>query len=82
MTIVQLIKYLRGTIDVLKRYNDANWISDSDEIKSTSGYIFIFSGGAVFWKSSKQTLIARSIMESEFVALESIRNEAKLVEEF
>ena len=73
---------MRGTIDVLERYNDAKWILDSDEIKSTSDYIFIFSGGAVFWKSSKQTLITRSIMESEFVALESIGNEAKLIEEF
>jgi hypothetical protein len=44
------MKYLRGTMnygieysgfpDVLEGYNDANWISDSYETKSISGYIF------------------------------------------
>ena len=38
---------------VLEGYNDANWISDSDEIKSTSGYVFTLGGGVVAWKSSK-----------------------------
>jgi hypothetical protein len=66
------MKYLRGTIDygilysgfliVLEGYNDANWISNSVEIKSTGGYIFFLGGGVVSWKSSKQSLIARSTM--------------------
>jgi len=70
-------KYLRGTMDstieysgfpvVLEGYNDANWISDSDETKSTSGYVFTLGGGAVTWRSSKQTIIARSTMESKFL---------------
>eukprot|EP00257_Ricinus_communis_P022833 XP_015582680.1 calcium-transporting ATPase 4, plasma membrane-type [Ricinus communis] len=45
---------------VLEWYIDANWISDSDEIKSTNSYIFILSGGAITWKSAKQTIIAKS----------------------
>lgn len=32
---------------VLDGYNDSNWISYSNKIKSTSSYIFILSGGAV-----------------------------------
>ena len=32
---------------VLEEYNDANWISDPDEIKSTSDYIFTLGGGVV-----------------------------------
>ena len=32
---------------MLEGYNDANWISDSDEIKSTSGYVFTLQGGVV-----------------------------------
>jgi hypothetical protein len=66
------MKYLRGTMDygilysgfsiVLERYNDANWISNSTENKSISGYIFILGGGVVSWKSSKQSLIAQSTM--------------------
>ncbi|GMI72562.1 cysteine-rich RLK (RECEPTOR-like protein kinase) 8 [Hibiscus trionum] len=78
--IMKLMRYLKGTINygihfsgfptVLEGYSDANWISDSDEIKSTSGYVFTFGGGTISWKSAKQTLIARSTMESEFIALE------------
>ena len=48
---------------MLEGYNDDNWISDSDEIKSTSGYVFSLGGGDVAWKSSKQTLIATFTME-------------------
>ncbi|XP_070045992.1 secreted RxLR effector protein 161-like [Nicotiana tomentosiformis] len=68
----RLIKYLRGTMNygilysefpsTLEGYNDANWISDSDETKSTNGYVFTLGGGAISWKSAKQTIIARSTM--------------------
>ena len=67
---------------VLEGYNDANWISDSDEIKSISGYVFTLGGGAVAWKSFKQTLIVTSTMKSEFIALESIGKEVKLLRNF
>ena len=32
---------------VLEGYSDANWVSDSNEIKSTSGYIFTLRGSVV-----------------------------------
>ena len=32
---------------VLEGYIDANWISDLDEIKSTSSYVFTLGGGVV-----------------------------------
>lgn len=85
--ISRVLKYLKGTLNyelkyagfpsVLEGYSDANWISDSDETKSTSGYVFTLGGGAVSWKSSKQTIITRSTMESEFVALEKASTEAE-----
>ena len=37
-------------------------------MKSTSGYIFMLAGGAISWKSAKQSLIASSTMAAEFVA--------------
>ena len=49
---------------VLEGYCDANWISEIKDSKSTSGYLFTLGGGAMSWKSSKQTCIARSTMES------------------
>ena len=83
----RVLKYLRGTIDyglcfngfpsVLEGFSDANWISDSDEMKSISGYVFIFNGSAVSWKSTKQTCITRSTMEVELIALENVSFEAE-----
>ncbi|CAM8987324.1 unnamed protein product [Rhodiola kirilowii] len=39
-------------------------------------------GTAVSWKSSKQTLITRSTMEAEFVALDKCGEEAKWLRNF
>nr|KYP58076.1 Retrovirus-related Pol polyprotein from transposon TNT 1-94 [Cajanus cajan] len=36
--------------------------------KSTIGYVFLLAGGAISWKSVKQTIFASSIMEAKFVA--------------
>ena len=71
-----------GLPTMLEGYNDANWISGSDEIKSTSGYVFTLGGGVVAWKSSKQTLIATSNMKSELIALESTGKEAEWLRNF
>jgi len=32
---------------VLEGYSDAKWIADSEELKSTSGYVFTLGGAAV-----------------------------------
>ena len=53
----------------MRGYSNANWASDIDEHKSTSGYAFVLGGGIVSWCSKKQTCIALSIIESEYVAL-------------
>ena len=63
--------------NVLEGYCDANWITDNDEVMSTSGYVFVLGGGAISWKSSKQPCLARSTMESEFIALELAGHEAE-----
>ena len=85
--IARVLKYLRFTRDyglhytrypaVLEGYNDANEISNVKDSKSHSGYVFTLEGGAASWKSSKQTVIARSIMEYEFIALDKCGEEAE-----
>ena len=87
VAIRRVLKYLRGTNDyclcysgfpnVLEGFSDANWISNSDEMKSTNEYIFTLGGGVVSWKSSKQTSITRSTMEAEFIAIEKVSSEAE-----
>ena len=57
VVIHRVVKYLRGTSDyclcysgfpnVFKRFSDANWISDLDEMKSTSVYVFTLRGGVI-----------------------------------
>ncbi|KAM1717684.1 hypothetical protein FF2_024886 [Malus domestica] len=48
----------------IKRYIDSDLAGDLDDKKSTSGYIFLFGGCVVSWKSAKQTIIATSTMEA------------------
>ncbi|KAK8557125.1 hypothetical protein V6N13_035229 [Hibiscus sabdariffa] len=67
---------------VLEGYLDASWISDIQDTKGTSGYVFTLGGGAVSWKSSRQTIITRSTMESDFVALDKIGEEAEWLRQF
>ena len=62
---------------ILEGYSVANWIFDTNDTKSTSGYVFTLGDAAVSWKSSKQTCIARSTMESEFIALDKAGGEAE-----
>ena len=50
------------------RYSDSDYAGCVDSRKSTFGYIFLLAGGAVSWKSGKQSVIATSTMEAEFVA--------------
>ena len=60
-------------------YFDADFAGCVDSQKSTSGYIFKLAGGAVSWRSAKQTLIATSTMEAEFVScFEAISRPLKL----
>jgi len=87
----RVMRYLKATASygihytgypkVLKGFNDVNWISDADELKATTGYVFTLAGGTVSWKSSKQTIITRSTMEAELAALDTATVEAEWLRE-
>ncbi|KAL0439286.1 UNVERIFIED_CONTAM: Secreted RxLR effector protein [Sesamum latifolium] len=73
------MRYLQGTKDYMLMYrrtenlevigySDSDFAGCVDSRKSTSGYIFMIASGAVSWRSAKQTLIATSTMEDEFVS--------------
>ncbi|GJV81192.1 retrotransposon protein, putative, ty1-copia subclass [Tanacetum coccineum] len=49
-------------------YCDAGFETDRDDTKSQTGYVFILNGGAVDWKSSKQSTTAMSVIEAEYIA--------------
>ena len=62
-------------------YSDADWVGDVNDQKSTSGYVFTTSGGAVSWKSKKQTSVALSTAGVEYMALASIYSTRSHVDE-
>ena len=67
---------------MVEGYFDVNWISDSQETKFTSGYIFTLDGVAISWKSTKQMCKSRSTTESEFIALDKAGKEVKWLRNF
>ena len=75
----KVLRYLQGTKDYMLTYrrtenlevigySDSDYAGCIDSLKSTSGYVFMLASGAVSWRSAKQTLIATSTMEAEFVS--------------
>jgi len=62
---------------VLEGYSDSNWISNIDQIYTTSGYVFTLRGGAVSWRSCKQTILTKSTMEAELTTLDIAFAEAE-----
>jgi hypothetical protein len=87
----RVLHYLKGTVDygihytgypkILEGYSDSNWISNADEIKAMSGYVFTLGGGPISWKSCKQTILIRSTMEAELTALDTATVEAEWLRE-
>nr|GFB13883.1 retrotransposon protein, putative, Ty1-copia subclass [Tanacetum cinerariifolium] len=82
-------EYLRNTKDMflvyggdLKRelkvscYTDAGYLTDVDDLKSQTGYVFVLNGGAIDWKSAKQSIFATSSAEAEYIAAFDASKEA------
>ena len=62
-----MLTYKRSDNLEVVGYSDADFAGCVDTKKSTSGYIFTLAGGAISWKSSKQSVTASSTMQAEFV---------------
>ena len=87
IAVKNILKYLRRTKDmvlsyggdselVVTSYTDASWNTDPDDSKSQSGYVFILNGAAVSWRSAKQSVVAKSSTESEYIAASEAAQEA------
>ncbi|KAL0339151.1 UNVERIFIED_CONTAM: Retrovirus-related Pol polyprotein from transposon TNT 1-94 [Sesamum angustifolium] len=86
-TLDRVLRYLKGTVSlaihygrfpaVLEGYSDASWIAKNSGSNGCSGYVFTLGGGAVSWKSAKQTLITQSTFEAELCALDTTGTEAE-----
>lgn len=83
----RVVRYLKGTSQLklalgaqtdklFYGYADANWAESKSDRKSNSGYVFLVNGGVVSWASRKQTCVALSSTEAEFIALSEACKEA------
>ena len=76
--VKRILRYLKKTINLALKYckddkpligySDADWGGDMDDRRSTTGNVFLLAGGAVSWLSKKQTVVALSTSEAEYVA--------------
>ena len=75
----RVIRYLQRTKDYMLtyrksdqleiiRYFDSDFAGCRDSMKSPLDYIYLLAGGAISWKSVKQSIVASSTMAAEFVA--------------
>ncbi|XP_070005861.1 secreted RxLR effector protein 161-like [Nicotiana sylvestris] len=89
----RVLRYLQGTKDfkLTYKYSDSLEVigySDSDlggckdTSKFTSGYIFLLAGSDVSWRSVKQTIVATSTMEAEFIACYEATSQALWLKNF
>lgn len=84
----RILRYIKGTLNyglfyqrfgngggmTLPGYADADWAGDVDR-KSTSGFLFRVYDATVLWTTRKQTTVALSSTEAEYVALASAATE-------
>lgn len=76
----RIFRYLQGTIDhgilykrteqenSLTAYSDADYAADTESRRPTSGYVFTIAGGCISWASQRQSVVALSTTESEYIA--------------
>ncbi|GKE87636.1 retrotransposon protein, putative, ty1-copia subclass [Tanacetum coccineum] len=79
--IKNILKYLCNTKDMFlvyegdtkqelrdSCYTNAGYPTDVDDMKSQTRYVFVSNGGAVDWKSTKQSIFATSSTNAEYIA--------------
>ena len=81
--VKRVLRYLKGTENYglfykkgvlrgeLIGYSDSDFAGDSTDRKSTSGHIFFLGGMSVSWSSQKQSIVALSSCEAEYIAATS-----------
>jgi hypothetical protein len=81
LAIAHTFRYLLGTASLplrfsnddsagsqLVAYSDADWAGDAADARSTSGILLKLGGAAVSWSSTKQSNVALSSSEAEYIA--------------
>src|SRR5579871_4137505 len=84
------MKYLKGTVDyrlvfyqgdiandkiTIEAYCDADWAGNLDDRKFISGYVIKLGDTAISWKCNKQSCLALSTVEAEYVSASTASKE-------
>jgi len=78
----RILRYLQGTSDYgilfpkaksgteleLLGYSDSNWCGDKGDRKSTTWHVFFLGGAPISWNSTKESVVALSSCEAEYIA--------------
>ncbi len=60
----------------MEGYCDSDYAGDTDTRRSTTGFVYILSGGAISWSSKLQPTVAVSTSEAEYMAAAQAVREA------
>lgn len=63
------ICYIRSEKFTIHAYCDSDFAEHRKDRKSVSGYVIYAQGGPLIWKSKKQSVVAQSSAEAEYIAL-------------
>ncbi|CAL1372341.1 unnamed protein product [Linum trigynum] len=86
-TAKRLLRYIKGTTDLglkfeggkevcLEGFRDSDWAGSSEDMKSTSGFAFSLGSVIFCWSSKKQSIVAQSTAEAEYIAGSEAANHA------
>jgi hypothetical protein len=87
MAVKRIFQYLQGTLQMKLQfgatpskevfgYFDADWGGDLEDRRSTTRFVFMIRGGAIFWNIKRQPTIALSTIEAEYMANTQATKEA------
>nr|GEV33754.1 retrotransposon protein, putative, Ty1-copia subclass [Tanacetum cinerariifolium] len=80
---MQNIPYaLAGGSIMVSCYTDVGYLMDIDDLKSQTGYVFILNGGAVDWKSMKQSVFPNSSKNAKYIDAFDASKEAVWIHKF
>nr|GEV26941.1 hypothetical protein [Tanacetum cinerariifolium] len=63
-------------------YTDVGYLTDVDDLKSQTGYVFVLNGGVVDWKSIKRSIFSTSSSKAEYIAALDASKEVVWVRKF
>lgn len=83
----RVLRYVKGIMDYkvkfskyqnfkLQGFSDSDWDSSAEDMKSTSGYCFIFGAICFSWCSKKQEIVAQYTAEAESISATAAVNQA------